>query len=580
MTPAELQLQSEVGRWLPLIALLVGYQLAVIALLVFGRGKLGWDPRLLARRISDSLERLTKIPGWAAAMVGTATFGLLVAGQGFYADVRWHVSLGRDDMLFTAPHSAIVIGLMTILLSAFIGEFFASATKANVGVKLPLIGLRVPYSALAMGLIGMCALAGFPLDELWHREYGIDVTMWSPTHLLMIVGACISPLASWLALGEAGVRPEVGKWAAGVHTAVGSVALLGLSAVQGEFAFGVPQFQQLYHPVLYAFAGGFALTAIAMVVRRWWAPLVVAGVGLVVGVGDQLSKVDQSRPRSASLYIVAGIVVALIARIVGTENRARFAIASGLGVGTIGLAGEWLWSQGGHQPWGDTLLVEAVVYSVVTAVASAFLAVGFAAAVRREPIGLNGRTLAIAGIVLIVAIALPLPRRGLDASAAIDVTKRGDNVHLEVKVSPPDAAKDARWFQTIAWQGGGFVSSDMVATDEPGVYRTADPVPATGNWKTMLRLHKGASMVAIPVWMPADEEIRAEEVAAVDKTARFMPEQRFLLREQAGVEGASWFAIAVYVILAAIATAWVVALVAAGRSITRSVRSPAAMVPA
>ena len=35
-----------------------------------------------------------------------ALYGLLVAGQGFYSDVAWHIALGRDDELITAPHTA------------------------------------------------------------------------------------------------------------------------------------------------------------------------------------------------------------------------------------------------------------------------------------------------------------------------------------------------------------------------------------------------------------------------------------------------------------------------------------------
>ena len=577
MDAAQLELQRELGSWIPLIGLWIAYGGAVVALLALGRGALTLDPRTWAIRISNSLERLTKIPGWAAAMVGTSTFGLLVAGVGFCSDVRWHVSLGRDDALFTAPHTAIVLGLMTIFGSAFIGEFFATATKANVGVRIPVIGIRVPYSALAMGLIGFCALSGFPMDELWHKAYGIDVTMWSPTHLLMIVGAAVSPLASWLALGEAGVSPERSRWATGVHIAVGSFALLGLTAVQGEFAFGVPQFQQLYHPLLYALAAGFALTAVTMVVRRWWAPLIVAAVGVVVGAGDQFAEAAQSEPRSASLYIAAGIAVAVAGRIFGVERRARYAVASGVAVGTVGLAGEWLWSQGGHQPWGSPMIVEAIVYATVTGVVAAFLGVAFAAAVRREPVGLSVRTLAVAGLVLLVALALPLPRRGLDARAKIDVERRGDSAHLTVTVTPAEAAENARWFQTIAWQGGGFVSSDMVPTGERGVYRTKEPVPVVRDWKTLVRLHKGASMVAAPVWLPADPEISASEIAAVDKAVPFRTEQRFLLREQNDVSGPAWFAIAIYLVLAAIASAWVFALVAAGRSITRSVGTPRAL---
>jgi hypothetical protein len=579
MNAAQMELQRELGSWLPLIAVWTAYIGVVIGLFARGRPKATLDPRSWAVRIADSLERLTKIPGWAAAMVGTATFGLLVAGIGFYSDVRWHVSLGRDDQLMTAPHSAIVVGLLTIFGSAFIGEFFASATKAKLqggGLRLPIIGMRVPYSALAMGLIGACALSGFPMDELWHRAYGIDVTMWSPTHLLMIIGAVVSPLASWLALGEAGVRPERGKWATGVHVAVGSFALLGLAAIQGEFAFGVPQFQQLYHPVLYALAAGFGLTAITLVTRKWWSPLIVAVVGVVIGAGDQLAEASNSQPRSASLYVVAAIAVAVVALALRTEKRARFAIGSGVAVATIGLAGEWWWSQAGHQPWNTSLLPEAPILALVVALAASTLGVGFASAVRREPVGLPGPALAIAGAAVLVGLALPLPRPGLDARVAIDVEPAGEGIaNVTAAVTPSDAAKDARWFQALAWQGGGLVSSDMVATDETGVYRSSEPVPITGDWKTMLRLHEGAAMVAAPIWMPADAEIGAKEIPAVDREVPFLTEQRFLLREQK--PGPSWFAPVIYALLAAIAAAWVIALVGAGRMIGREPRVPSAV---
>ncbi|MDQ3306118.1 MAG: hypothetical protein M3535_09110 [Actinomycetota bacterium] len=43
---------------------------------------------------------------------------------------------------------------------------------------------------------GWGGLAAFPLDELWHRAFGIDVTLWSPTHL-MLVGAGSRAPAAW-----------------------------------------------------------------------------------------------------------------------------------------------------------------------------------------------------------------------------------------------------------------------------------------------------------------------------------------------------------------------------------------------
>ena len=43
---------------------------------------------------------------------------------------------------------------------------------------------------------GLYALIGFPLDDIWHRIFGQDVTLWGPTHLMMIGGAGFSTLSA------------------------------------------------------------------------------------------------------------------------------------------------------------------------------------------------------------------------------------------------------------------------------------------------------------------------------------------------------------------------------------------------
>ena len=42
---------------------------------------------------------------------------------------------------------------------------------------------------------GLYALIGFPLDDIWHRIFGQDVTLWGPTHLMLIGGAGFSLIA-------------------------------------------------------------------------------------------------------------------------------------------------------------------------------------------------------------------------------------------------------------------------------------------------------------------------------------------------------------------------------------------------
>src|SRR5207249_4733237 len=48
------------------------------------------------------------------------------------------------------------------------------------------------------------ALLGFPLDDMWHRLFGQDVTLWGPTHLMMFGGAGLSLLGHATLTAEAG----------------------------------------------------------------------------------------------------------------------------------------------------------------------------------------------------------------------------------------------------------------------------------------------------------------------------------------------------------------------------------------
>ena len=52
--------------------------------------------------------------------------------------------------------------------------------------------MDAPVGGLLLFGCGAFALAGFPLDDLWHRMFGQDVTLWGPTHLVMINGAILA----------------------------------------------------------------------------------------------------------------------------------------------------------------------------------------------------------------------------------------------------------------------------------------------------------------------------------------------------------------------------------------------------
>ncbi len=555
------------SSWTPLIVLTIGYGVIAISLFAWGKKSAGARGpfEVWASRSSNAIERIMGFPGWAAASIGTALFGLLVAGQGFYSDVAWHIAYGRDDELLTAPHASIVSGLLFILFAAFVGIVFATVSNARVGVRWK--GLTVPWSMLPLAALGLASVSGFPLDELWHRQYGIDVTMWSPTHMLMILGASFSGMASWSILSEAGVAPTDSRRARGVHVVAAWLTSQGLVSALGEFSFGVPQFQQLFHPVILCIAAGFGYVAMRIVLGRGWVVGIVVG-SLLLSMTDLLGDGGTSGPvstREGGIYIGSAVMVELVALVLGTQRRLRFALASGLAVGTVGLATEFVYNRGAYQPWTTNLLPDALILGVLAATGAAVVGAAFGRAVAREPghLKLPGWAVGVASIAILVTLAWPMPRPVGDVTADVRVIEAGrGRVDVEVRLDPPDAADDARWFQTIAWQGGELVLAEMDPTG-PGTFITDRPVPIEGKGKVIVRLHRGAEMNAFPIRLPADPAIGEPEVPAVDRKGPFVNETEFLLRETKS--GDAWFAYLIYGILAAVALLWIASFLVAAR---------------
>ena len=59
-----------------------------------------------------------------------------------------------------------------------------------------------PLGGVAMLAASAFALIGFPLDDVWHRIFGQDVTLWGPTHLMLIGGAGLTLIGSSILIVE------------------------------------------------------------------------------------------------------------------------------------------------------------------------------------------------------------------------------------------------------------------------------------------------------------------------------------------------------------------------------------------
>jgi hypothetical protein len=537
---------------------------AVIALGVSHRRKRTLDP------IAKLTERRTGLAAWAVLPVLIAGGSLLVAVWGYYWDVSIHIDQGRDPGAFGNPaHWFIIAGLDGIafagLLSLFLGD-----DRSRSRVRLT-DNWSVPVGGILLTVCGGVALAGFPLDDIWHRLFGQDVTAWGPTHIQMIGGASLSTIACWVLMVEAervGTPTRAGRNLLRFSDiSLAGAFLIGLSTLQVEFDFGVPQFRLLEHPVLVTVAASIALVVARLRVGRGGALYAVAfflGVRGLLALG--IAGFDRIDVHFA-LYLGSAIVVEVVAMAVGTESTVRFGVFSGLGIGTVGFLSEWAWSRA-FMPigWSSDLLPEVIPFVLVAGLAGGTLGAlaGRDLSGREDPVPRGALALGWLGVVAAIGLALPM---NADAADSADITVEPaetaadgtEMANLTVAVDPPSAAEDPAWFHVLSWQGsddGGPQGSDLVhlVPQDDGTWRTESPVPISGSAKTLLRLHRGDSLQSAPIYLPEDSAIPAEAVPARSGTQTFVADKSVLQREartdRAGLERLA------YAVLALIAGAW------------------------
>jgi len=519
------------------------------ALLFLGLGHRTGRVKVL-QRLADFGERSSGFPGWVAFPSAVATVSLLTALFGMYWDISLHIDNGRDAGPLANPaHYFILLGLFGIFSAGFFAMVLPKGRPSTVAIRMGR-DWWAPLGGVLICACGAFSLIGFPLDDVWHRLFGQDVTLWGPTHLMLIGGAAMT-LVGIAVLAVEGTRANASAETPIeelLHTRMArAIALtgglmLGLSTFQAEFDFGVPQFQLIFQPMLLMLAAGVGLV-LARVYAGPGAALGAAGFfillrgGLALMIGPVLGQTMPHFP----LYVVEAVVVEAVALAVSTQKPLRFGLAAGVGIGTVGLAAEWGWSQLWMPlPWNEAAFPEAAIVGFAAAIAGATIGAWIGTHLSPIPLSrspqLRRAALCSAAVLAaLVAYGLYTPtQEGVSAQVALrDVGGTADReVEAIVRMDPPDAAADAEWFDVTAWQGGGLVVAPLERT-APGVYRSTEPIPIHGNWKAMIRLHDGNSLTALPIYLPRDEAIPVGEVPAPSHFTRSFGDEHELLQREA-----------------------------------------------
>jgi hypothetical protein len=142
----------------------------------------------------------------------------VLASWGVRWDIQWHVRIGRDSF-WIPPHVMTYAGVSLVVLLSF-GVLFwetyvaSAAGGASRRGTIRLLGLTGTrgFHIAAWG-ISVTVLAA-PIDDLWHRLFGLDITLWSPPHLMGFLGGLLNTLGCLLIAQEAYPAPGPARLAA------------------------------------------------------------------------------------------------------------------------------------------------------------------------------------------------------------------------------------------------------------------------------------------------------------------------------------------------------------------------------
>src|SRR4051812_36496966 len=152
------------------------------------------------------------LPGWSGAPALLALLTLVPALFGLAWDESLHIDDGRDPGPLANPsHYLLLFGLFGIFTAGWIAVVATPPGKRPSPSAIPITSTwYAPVGGVLTLAAAGFALLGFPLDDISHRLFGQDVTLWGATHLMMMSGAVIAVLGVvvLLAEGRAAIRAE------------------------------------------------------------------------------------------------------------------------------------------------------------------------------------------------------------------------------------------------------------------------------------------------------------------------------------------------------------------------------------
>lgn len=241
---------------------------------------------------------------------------------GAFWDIAQHSETGRESF-FQPPHLLIYGGILLC-----IGVIaYSIGWRRDAGHSWRQHIMRDPATGTALIAL-VVQLASAPFDELWHGLFGLDVSVWSPPHTVLIFGGMAVCIAlSTLAVSHFSLVTNV------CRALMLAGALLIGEVFLAEFEFPMPawhisQFRPEWaHPVLMIlFAAIVTLMAKYVLTWRFGATLILAlFLALRLLVGIFLAAIGMKAlpvfPVWFPVLLVMGFLSDMLAQIASSANK-------------------------------------------------------------------------------------------------------------------------------------------------------------------------------------------------------------------------------------------------------------------
>jgi uncharacterized membrane protein len=316
----------------------------------------------------------------ATGLLALAYGGGAIAMWGVYFDTSWHRTLSRDSF-WSLPHTYIYGGGFIVWVAAVLAVVLASRGRlpdlGGVRYRVGPVTLPFGFTLAGAGVLMVLAVAA-PMDAWWHAAFGKDVLIWSPPHLVALLGGATA--ATGLLFAAAGQR---GK---GTLTSPLSWKLMMLPPLVhlifsvhftlAHYTMTAATRTADFYPFLVALSLPAVFVAAARAVGPWAAPAAAALFFIVtVAVDLALRAMDFERYTITPVVAVPAIAFAVAyARCRRAAAGPRAAVVSALAFAIVFVLMETAWMAGAvGKPWPLLAVIVWLPRTLAAAVMSGWI---------------------------------------------------------------------------------------------------------------------------------------------------------------------------------------------------------------